>query len=319
MLREPTPEERAGAVQIPLLPLALHMVGCATQEEMNGNLSQTIARGYVPINDYLDKYSGSCSLIGSGPSINETYKELKGDVIAINSAIGFLLGKGIVPRFAMLWDAADIVSQFAIPHPEITYMVGSRCHPKVFERLKDCKVIVWHAGGDHNINELIIKNNIKEPLVNGGSAGITRGIYLASALGYRDLHIFGADSSYSQDGKTHINGSLVPEKDIMVSVGNDPPRWFRTTPEWCAQVEEYRCIYAMFTHNNTHQMEVYGEGTMFKYMHEILRLKKSQMTPEDFINNISQQEANRQELSRRAGEVQPPAEPLQQEAQRVSV
>jgi hypothetical protein len=293
----------AGGDIPPLLPLALHMVGCATQEEMNSNLSNTIARGYTPINDYLDKFSGTCSLVGSGPSINETYTELKGDVMAVNNAIRFLVEKGIYPKWAMLWDAADIVAKFVVPDPRITYLVGSRCHPDVFKALEGCKVIVWHAGGDHNINELIIKNNIKEPLVNGGSAGVTRGIYLVSALGYRDIHIFGADSSYSDDGKTHVNGSLVPEKDIMVSVGNEPPAWFRTTPEWCAQVEEYRCIYAMFTHNDTHKITVYGKG-MFQYMHDVLTAKKAEFGPEKFLENISAQEAHRQKLSELAGKPQ---------------
>lgn len=290
-----------GEKTLPLLPLALSMVGCATQEEMNTNLAQTIERGYVPINAYLDKSQGTCSLVGSGPSIRETYTELKGDVCAINSSVRFLTEHGIIPKWAMLWDAADIVSKFVVPHPEITYLVGSRCHQKVFEALKDCKVVVWHAGGDHNINELIIKNDIKEPLVNGGSAGITRGMYLMSALGYRDIHIFGADSSYSNDGKTHVTGSLVPEKDIMVSIGNEPPKWFRTTPEWCAQVEEYRCIYAMFTHNDSHKLEVYGEG-MLKYMHEVLKTKKQEFGPEGFLKHIQAQEEHRQELSRLASQ-----------------
>jgi hypothetical protein len=297
-----------GKKNLPLLPLALSMVGCATQEEMNHNLSQTIERGYVPINDHLDKYAGTCSLVGSGPSIQETYLELTGDVCAINSSIRFLTDKGIVPKWAMLWDAADIVAKFVVPDPRITYLVGSRCHPDVFKALEGCPTIVWHAGGDHNINEMILKNGLKEPLVNGGSAGVTRGMYLVSALGYRDLHIFGADSSYSDDGKTHITGSLVPEKDIMVSVGNEPPKWFRTTPEWCAQVEEYRCIYAMFTFNDNHKVEVHGNG-MFKYMHEVLKAKKKEMGQEKFIENISAQEAHRQELSRLASQPAPVVQP----------
>jgi hypothetical protein len=291
----------AGGVIPPLLPLALHMVGCATQEEMNSNLTQTLERGYTPINSYLDKYTGTCSLVGSGPSIKETLHELTGDVMAINNSIKFLMENGIVPKWAMLWDAADIVAKFVVPDPRITYLVGSRCHSDVFKALEGCPVVVWHAGGDHNINELILKNNIKEPLVNGGSAGVTRGIYLVSALGYRDIHIFGADSSYSEDGKTHVNGSLVPEKDIMVSVGNEPPKWFRTTPEWCAQVEEYRCIYAMFTHNDTHKIEVHGNG-MFQYMHAVLKSRKEQLGQEEFLKNISAQEEHRQHLSKLAGQ-----------------
>jgi len=258
----------------PLLPLYLHMEGCATESEMNANVTATIERGYTRFNEYLGKFEGEAAIVGAGPSIKRTHKDLKGDVIAINSAIGYLLDQGTVPRWAMIWDASHLCAQFAIPHPDITYLIGARCHPSVFERLKDCKVICWHAGGDHNIAEFLVQKKLDEPMVNGGSAGVTRAMYLAVALGYRKLNIYGADSSYSDDGHTHINGSLVPEKDLMVWIGNGKgKKLFRTTPEWCAQVNEFRDIYAMFRHPNFGiEIEVYGEG-MLPHMAELMKAK----------------------------------------------
>src|SRR3990167_8700403 len=104
----------------PLVPLLLSMEGCATEEEMNSNVQATIERGYVRINEYLDTCSGDVSIVGAGPSIRKTYTELKGDVFSCNSALGFLLEQGIVPRWQMLWDAHPLVATFAIPHPEVT-------------------------------------------------------------------------------------------------------------------------------------------------------------------------------------------------------
>ena len=266
-------ESEAGEETPQLRPLYLYMVGCSTEQEMNANVIATIERGYTPITEYLHKSSGSVSIVGSGPSIEETYKELDRDILAINNAIKFLLAKGIVPKWAMIWDAAEICEQFAIPHPDITYLIGARCHPKVFERLKDCKVVVWHAGGDHNINDFLYERGIKEPMINGGSAGVTRAMYLAVGLGYRELHIYGGDSCYSDDGKTHVNGSLVPEKDMMISIGNNPPLFFRTTPEWCAQVNEFRDIYSLFRHPMCNvSIKVHGEG-MLPYMAQLMDAK----------------------------------------------
>ena len=286
----------------PLFPLALHMEGCATEEEMNGNFFATLDRGYAPINPYIGAYQGVASVVGSGPSVNETYKDLQGDVIAINGAIGFLLGKGIVPKWAMLWDAAEIVERFAVPHPDITYLVASRCHPKVFERLKDCKVVVWHAAGDMNIAELmnrpdvIAKQPCEEPLINGGSAGVTRGIFVATTLGYKEVNIFGGDSSYAADGSTHVSGgSLVPEKDVTVAIGNDPPTYFRTTPEWCAQVEEYRAIYTILTCAAGITLHVHGDG-MLRCMHERLEGKKELMGVQKFLQAMALQETDRAEF-----------------------
>lgn len=294
-------QEEVAAAGVPLLPLALDMHGCATAEEMGSNISETVKRGYASINDYLFKYEGACSMVGAGPSIKQTWTELKGDVCAINSAIGLLIGKGVAPKWAMLWDAAEIVEQFAVPHPDVTYLVASRCHPAVFERLKNCKVVVWHAGGDHNIAELLAEKKLNEPMIAGGSAGITRCIYLMNSLGYRDMHIFGADSSYSEDGKTHVNGSLVPEKDMQVAIGNNPPFWFRTTPEWCAQVQEYRSIYALFTYRDFAKFKVYGTG-MLPFMHELLERKRLHLGSDAFMGEIAAQEIKRQDLDKSASE-----------------
>lgn len=271
----------------PLLRLGLDMHGCATDEEMHANLEATLQRGYTSIVSLLGQCTGAVSIVGSGPSLKSTLNELTGDVFAINQSIGFLLENKIVPKYAMLWDAADLIAKFAVPHPDITYLVASRCHPDVFERLKDCKVLVWHAGGDHDINEQLWKHEIDEPMIPGGSAGVTRAIVFADILGYRDFHIFGADSSYSDEGQTHLKGSLVPEKDIMVSVGEKPPRWFRTTPEWCAQVTEYRAIYATLSQSPKNKIQVHGTG-MLPYMHQVLEALKENLGLEKFLQGASQ-------------------------------
>ena len=255
-------------IQEGLIPLLLHMEGCATKEEMNANVAATIERGYVRFNEYLGRFSGEIAVVGSAPSLERTYKDLKGDVMAINHSLKFLLEKDVVPKFAMFWDASQLVSEFAIPHPDITYLVGARCHPTVFEKLKDCKTIVWHAGGDHNIMEYLFEHKIDEPMINGGSAGVTRALYLGFALGYRNFGIYGADSSYSEDGRTHVNGSLVPEKDFMISAGSENPIWFRTTPEMCGQIEEYKLIYPLFNQLGC-KVDVYGDG-LLSHIHKKL-------------------------------------------------
>jgi uncharacterized Rossmann fold enzyme len=298
----------AAGEALPLFPVGLAMEGCFTEEVMNANFFATLERGYTPINDYIGKFSGTCSIVGSGPTIEQTHTELVGDVIAINGAIKYLLQSGIVPKFGMIWDCDPVCWNFAEPHPDVTYLIASRAHPKVFERLRDCKVIVWHAAGDLNINELmnrpevIAKQPCHEPLINGGTAGVTRCMYVAMTLGYKDLHIFGGDSCYLDD-KTHVQGSLVAEKDMMVSVGNDPPAYFRTTPEWCAQVEEYRTIYAIFTALCGLTLSVHGYS-MLKFMHDRLEAQRAEMGNEGFRKHIHAQELHRQEMSKAASERQ---------------
>lgn len=293
------------ALHPPLVPIGMDICSCATKEEMHGNFYATLERGYEPVNGYLASQSGKVCIVGAGPSLEKTYKEIEGDVCAINSSIAFLLDQGIVPKWAMLWDAAEIVAKFATPHPEITYLVASRCHPKVFERLKDCKVVVWHAGGDHDIidvlnrPEVIGKQRFEEPLINGGSAGVTRAIFVMMALGYTAADLFGADSSYSDD-RTHVRGSLVPEKNFLISLGDNPPTFFRTTPEWMAQVEEYKAILTMAL-NHEVEIRVFGEG-LLPAMHERLMGRYELLGKEKFMSEmalqVSEQQTRNKEASR---------------------
>lgn len=312
----------AGEIPSPVR-LSLCMTSCITSSELHSNFYATLERGFTPINEHLGAYSGTCSVVGSGPTIRETHKELVGDVLAINSAISYLLDMGIVPKFGVLWDGTEVIEKFARPHPGITYLVASRCHPKVFERLKGCKVVVWHAGGDHDIldvmqdQEVATRMGIPQPLICGGSAGVTRTIYVASVLGYTDVHLFGADSCYSGDD-THVRGSVVPEKDILVSLGDNsegaPAIWFRTTPEWCAQVNEYRSIYALTVSGRLSAitqgpsdklamtLKVHGDS-LFKAMHDRLIAMRADLGDQKFVENIqvqSEQQFKMDDISAKA-------------------
>lgn len=247
----------------PLVPLLLRMECCATQEESESNIAASFGRGYAPFIPHdLDDPVGNgrpVHLCGAGPSLVDSYTEIPAgaDIIAANSAFPFLLDHGVVPRYAMIWDASPLLEKFAVPHPDVTYLLASRCHDSVFDRLAGCNVIVWHAGGDYEVEQVLVRAGRMEPMVNGGSAAVTRGLYLAYAIGYRAMHLHGADSSYRGD-QTHVMGSLVPEKRLKVVCHK---QWFDTTPEWAAQVEEFKCIYPAFRDKGV-SIEVHGDGLL---------------------------------------------------------
>lgn len=288
----------AGGKQLPpLVQLGLDLYSCASESTVHEQFYATMERGFNDVLPHIGKYSGTCSLVGAGPSIKETYKDLVGDVMTVNSALWFLLEKNIVPKWHVIWDAFEVCEKFAIPNPDITYLIASRCHPKVFERLKDCNVIVWHAGGDHDIADILSSKEVQDrigiqPMINGGSAGVTRGMFVLSTLGYKDIHIFGGDSSYGEGDQTHIMGSVVKEKDMVVSLGDGSPgapmAWFRTTPEWCQQVNEFRTMFAMFAERGL-TLTVHGEGMMVE-MYRRLKAELDGLGLEKFVQKVIKQE-----------------------------
>lgn len=201
------------------------------------NIRATFARGYVRFNELMNSAKGgSMSIVGSGPSLARTYKEIVGDIMACNSAHDFLIGKGIIPKYAMFWDANPIIAKFAQkPHPDVTYLVASRCHSDLFKALAGHRVIVFHALGGEPVEQFLIQTERMEPLVGGGSSGITRGTHLAGAMGYKELHIFGADSCY-EDGVTHVGGSVVDQKKMKLRVCG---KQFITAPWMALQVADW--------------------------------------------------------------------------------
>ena len=175
-------------------------VGDSTVE---ANVLATLARGYVRFNEFQGIASGAASIVGSGPSLAWTHQDIVGDVIAVNGAHDFLIGKGIIPKYAMFWDAHPIAVKFAQkPHKDVTYLIASRCDPVMFEALNGYKVVVFHAHAADGLQRILEENRVLEPMVAGGSAGVTRADFLAGWMGYTERHWFGIDGCY-QDGESH--------------------------------------------------------------------------------------------------------------------
>lgn len=248
----------------PIVPLVLKMDVCETLENIERNLRSALGRDYVRLNEFLGSKSGPASIVGFGPSLKDTYNDLVGDVMACNGAHDFLIEKGIVPKYAMLFDAAEVMNKFLTPHPEVTYFIASRCHPSIFEMLKGFKVVVWHVKGDEGIDELLDEYNKPEPMVHGGSAAVTRGMFLLRALGYTTLHLFGADSSYEGEF-THVKKSIVEEQEFMVYCDH---KWWKTTPWLCGQVEDLKILAPEMKESGI-DLVVHGTGLLPHVAHVI--------------------------------------------------
>lgn len=204
------------------------------------NIRATFERGYLRFNELMNTAPGGVvSIVGSGPSLARTYKDIVGDVIACNSAHDFLIERGIIPKFALYWDANPIIAKFASkPHVGVTYLVASRCHPDLFKALAGHRVIVFHALTGEPVEQFLVANNRMEPMIGGGAAGVTRGTHIAGAMGYTDMHLFGVDSSYEEDA-THVGGSIIDQQKIRLKVCG---KAFITAPWMALQVMDFKAI-----------------------------------------------------------------------------
>ena len=242
----------------PLAPLILSYDVCETHENIERNIRQTLASEYKsfklilrPIHDRV------LSIAGFGPSLKDTWERLSGDIWACNGAHNWLIERGVIPKYAMFWDAAEVVSSFVKPHPDVTYIVASRCHRSVFEALEGHKVFVFHAAGDKNIEAMLEEFQRYEPMCAHGSAAVTTAMLVASNLGYRNMRIFGADSSYTGEF-THAKESIVQEQLLEIWMNG---RRFQSTSWLAGQVEDFKIIGPALNQQGI-EIEFFGDGLL---------------------------------------------------------
>lgn len=234
--------DKATGKESPWLRLFITPALANSDDHIAANIEAALAMDYTPYTQIARTQKGAVSVVGSGPSLKKNWQRLlKGpkDILACNAAYQFLLGKGIVPKYMMCFDADPLMLEFITPHPDVTFLIGSRCPPKTFELLKGCKVIVWHAAGDKHIESLLQKHGkMDEPMVIGGTAAVTRSMVLAETLGYKEIHLWGCDSSFD-DGETHIRQSTTKERRVMVGVAG---KAFPTAPWMAQQAEDFKVL-----------------------------------------------------------------------------
>ena len=241
------------------LPLTLHSALANTVDDISANIESALKRDYIPFNTLLGTKSGAVAIVGSGPSLKDNWGELlrfNGDILACNAACQFLLGKGIVPTYMMCFDADPLMLEFVTPHKEITYLIASRCPPKAFDLLEGCRIVCWHALGDERIEKLLQKHDRVEPMVSGGGAAVTRSMVLVLPMGYKEVHLYGADSSF-RNGDTHIRKSTTVERRLDLRVGG---RVFEVAPWMAQQAEEFKILIKNFSAQFGIKYIVHGDG-----------------------------------------------------------
>ena len=182
----------------PLICKELESVCVVDKEGRDRNLSSALARG-LPTAQKLPARTGRLAIVAAGPSVRDHLEELRswpGEVWAINGAYDYLLDQGIVPHgFFAIDPLPELAEYVQRPHPETTFYIASTADPAVFDALKDARVLTFHPYSD----------DVGYPegfgTIGGGTTSVTRAPYLGLLQGWRDITLFGVDSSY--DGQEY--------------------------------------------------------------------------------------------------------------------
>jgi GT2 family glycosyltransferase len=153
-----------------------------------------------------------------GPSLNDTWEKIKDFkyVISCSGAHKFLLDKGIIPTFHIDIDPREHkVELLGKPNKDVEYLIGSCCHPKLFGKLEDFNVKLWHAFATEEEAFRLLPHG-EWALLGGSSAGL-RALTMARFLGFTKLHIFGMDGSFGvEDTETKSGKHAAPHPNQTV-------------------------------------------------------------------------------------------------------
>lgn len=168
--------------------------------QRQGHIDSVLKRG-LPWCVRRKERKGKVAIVASGPSASEYVdflKEFDGEIWGINGAFAWLMHRGVKPTAFVGLDPEPILKDYLIELPDVAYYLAAQVHPEVFDHLIGKNVRLWFAAD----------SQVEFPFgaipIYGGSTCLGRAPNLAYHLGYREVHIFGCDSSYTH--KSHVYG-----------------------------------------------------------------------------------------------------------------
>lgn len=241
-----------------------------SSERMVGNIKSSLARGLRELKA-CHPNGFSLSVAGGGPSLSDTYPDLKAEnrhIAAVNGSLKFLLDHDIVPEFCGVLDASPHMADVVIADPRVRYLVASNCDPGLFDKLLSagCKVWLWHPtpasiGTDEGAKALQETSPDAWLMIAGGCTIGLRWVNIGYLLGYRSFHLHGLDSSF-RDDKTHAYadrrcGAWVDANSLKIA-GR------RTSLNFLQQVTDCAAMIDLFTSARLEptELQVYGDGLL---------------------------------------------------------
>ena len=185
------------------------------------------ARTIPRLQPVTEMKEGPIALVGYGPSLNDTWEELKSyqTVMSCSGAHKFLVEHGIIPNYHLEVDPREHkVGLIGQPQRGTKYMIASTCHPAVFDHLADYDLCLWHVfDSDADARRFIPAG---EWCLTGGCSVGVRMFTIARFLGYRDFHVYGMDGSEDERGKHAAAHPMQPKGFSEVTYEG---RTFKTT------------------------------------------------------------------------------------------
>lgn len=219
------------------------------------NVKSALARK-LPVAARCKPHGRVMSIAGGGPSLEDTWRDLTGVIVTANAGLGFLLDKGVKPWACGILDAREHIAGMIEPRDDVFFFCASTCHPAVFDKLKGCKVVLWHPAGMPGLSELL---PFDTDMIGGGCTMGLRWLTLGYFMGFRAFECHGLDSSY-RGTRTHAYADYRDGREPALMVDG-----YSTALNFLQQVKDFFECRTMFEAlPNPPRITLHGTGLLQK-------------------------------------------------------
>ncbi len=223
-------------------------------------VQHALGLGLPVLRDFEYPWNGALRVVGNGPSARKA--PLDGKTLAINGALKLFVEQGLAPTYWIACDPQELVVDFLAEMPEQTiYLVASKCHPKVFERLKDRKVVIWHVG-DLATLPLVGDRFPATPFNSITSCAFE----IMARLGWRNFDVWGWDCCVMAGAENAVVQDNGAQTYLDVTSRG---RTYRTTGTWLHEAHDALSMLKGFPFKVT----FHGSGFMGAFARDFLPMK----------------------------------------------
>jgi glycosyltransferase involved in cell wall biosynthesis len=244
-------------------------VGTSELEVVNNVNHETIVRN-IDTNsrrdiDWLElkpENSKEVLIVGGGPSLSGDVEEIRKKisegayVVALNGAASFLNGKDIHPDTQVIIDARRENLRFLdawTTGPEV--FLASQCDPSLFDLAGDATL--FHVDIP-NLGAYVPGDRPIQAVGGGVTVGLIA-MSIAYTLGFRTMHLYGYDSSYSDDAH---HAYTQPENDgEPVLEAHVSGRTFKCAPWMVVQTNQFQDLAKQLIELGC-EIQVHGRGLL---------------------------------------------------------
>lgn len=246
--------------------LKMGVTGNVTLEKINENVSVNSARDDFPWVEQIEGHATKMVIVGGGPSSADHLDDIRAlqeggaIVMALNGASAWLNRNGIEPDYQFIMDARPENIEL-IDYGAARHFLASQCDPSLFDALDPERTMLVHLmspGLEDHIPPQRRERGGYALIGGAGSIG-NSAITLAYTRGYRDLHLFGYDTS-AREGKQHAYEQPLNEGEqyVMRRLG-DQAYWLTFT--MAVQYQYFFQIEAALKDLGC-RLKVYGDGIL---------------------------------------------------------